>query len=182
MSYLRKAFSMLAIRTVSAGVGFAVELKLLVDFKMIEVSLILLTAVFLIVTVYSHRFKRIFPYWLIVKSGFDFIYIITLSKTDFTTGLIIASNIIFIMVYVSECLIDNVLKNDIHSKFASITFAVCFLIPYIVVFLSLGLVLLSVFVCEMSLFVLLVCLLVNACVFFKVCLVYINLLLLTMNK
>lgn len=182
MNYLRKSLSSIAIRIASAGVGFAVEINNLIDFEKVELFLILATAAALVVTIYSGKLRRIFPYWLIIKSGFDSIYILTLNKVDFITELIIAANIIFAMVFVCDYLIKKVLDNDKHSKFAAAAFAVCFLIPYIAVFLSLAMVVLGVLFYEISIFILIICLVVNACIFFKACLVFVNLLLLTLKK
>lgn len=182
MNYLRKMIAGFAIRAGSAAVGFVFESNNVMDFKSVELILILVTAAALVGTIYNDKFKRIFPYWLFIKSGLDSIYILTLGKADFMTGLIIAANVIFFMVFACEHLIEKVLAKDVYSKFASVTFAVCFLIPYIAVFLSLAMVLLGVLFYEISLLVLIICLIVNACIFYKVCLVFVNLLLLTLKK
>lgn len=182
MNYIRKGIGALGVRITSAAVGFAFETNSLVEFKTVEMVLILITAAMLVATIYNHKFKRIFPYWMIIKSGLDSIYILTLNKTDFMTGLIIAANVIFFMVFACEWIMEKVLANDKHSKFTSVAFTVCFLIPYIAVILSLTMVLLGVFLYEISILVLIICLIVNICIFYKVCLVFVNLLLLTMKK
>jgi len=182
MSYLRKTLASIAIRIVSAGVGAVVEINSLIDFEVVALFLIVATGGALVATVYSDKFKKVFPYLLLVKSGFDSIYILMSNITDFMTGLIIAANVIFAMVFACDYLMKNVLANDKYSQFSAAAFTVCFLIPYIVVFLSLAMIIIAVMFYEVSIFLLIICLLVNACIFFKICFVFINLLLLTLNK
>ncbi len=182
MNYFRKAVGALGIRVISAGVGFAVEAVNLMDFQIIEFILIALTAAILVLTVYSGKFKRIFPYFLLIKSGFDVIYMHTLNSPDYITGLIIVANTIFGMVFTCDLLIKHLLSDGKCSRFTGIAFTVCFLIPYIAVFLSVAAIAIAILFYEISVLLIFICMIVNACIFFKVCFVYINLLLLTVNK
>lgn len=182
MSYLRKAFASIIIRIVSAGAGFAVEISNLINFEAIELFLILATAIAIVATIYSDRLKKIFPCWLIVKSGFDSVYILTLGKADFTSGLIIAANIVLIMVYVSDIIVSKALTYKAPGVLTQAAFTVCFLIPCIAVLLSLAMITLGVLIYKMSVFALIISLIVTVCVFFKVSMMFVNLMILTLKK
>jgi len=178
MLLLRKTLSSLAIRVVSALAGFAVSLNDLINLEVIVVIFTVITAAVLVFTVYSRKVKRIFPYLLIIKSGFDSIYILSLNSSNLAVGLIVSVNTLFAMIIFCDYVLSSMMANRSASRLKSILFSICLLVPYLVVFLSLTLITVLAIFREISVLFLILYLYLGGCILFKVNFIFVNLLLL----
>ena len=182
MTYIRKALHALVIRFASAGVGLAVETSAWFNFVTIELALIVTAAALLVITSYSKVVARFFPFFLIVKSGFDAVYVLTFAGTGLTAWLLIATNVVIGLLFLSDYLLNRVLPRHKHSRFAPAGFAVSYLIPLVTIFASIAAFIALTLFDALPPIAVLLYVVVNTCLLVKACIIFIQLQLLALGK
>jgi len=181
MISLAKTFTSIFINVLSSIVEITVRIDSLIDMRILVLMFTIITAITLVLTVYSHKVKSFFPYLLIAKSVIDAMYILTFAQGCLEIGLIIL-NSVFVMFLIYYYSINSLIEGNYFSKLKFMLFAVCLLVPFLVVFLSIVVTVIAILFYKISTLNLLLLLFVNICILFKASFAFIDLLLLRKTK